>query len=363
MKKTGNAEAPTYHSKAETEDKMQINRLFEIVYILLKKKHVTAKELSEHFEVSQRTIYRDIEALCEAGIPIYANRGKGGGICLMDQFVLNKSLLTKEEQSDILSALQGLQVTSNIGPSSALSKLRSLFQTDDPDWIEVDFSYWNSREEDRRSFTLLKEAIWNRKVISFRYFNSYGQESFRVAEPLKLLFKGQAWYLSAYCREKQSFRFFKISRMEGLEVSEETFALHPENTSKKAEPALGPTAQDRQPAEGAVQDRQLAEGAVQDRQPAEGAVQDRQLAEGEEPVMFTIKVAASMAFRIFDEFPKEDVTRLEDGSFLVRSRIQPAGWLYGYLLSYEDQLELLEPEDLRMKLADKIKKLKEIYHI
>ena len=311
---------------------MQINRLFEIVYILLKKKNVTAKELAEHFEVSQRTIYRDVEALSEAGIPVYASRGKGGGIYLMDQFILNKSVLTKQEQNDILSALQGIGATSYGSASSTLTKLSSLFQTENPDWIEVDFSYWNSREEDRLKFTQLKDATINRKVISFRYYSSYGQESLRVAEPVKLVFKGQAWYLSGYCREKQSMRYFKISRMVELKVSEENFEVRPMNTAKTRDPA---------------------DDDVKEIKP---------LPDPEEP-MITLKVAAPMAFRVYDEYPKEDVTRLEDGSFLVRSRMQPAAWLYGFLLSYEDQVEVLEPEEVRQELARRVKKINEIYHI
>jgi predicted DNA-binding transcriptional regulator YafY len=311
---------------------MHINRLFEIVYVLLMKKIVTAKELAERFEVSQRTIYRDIETLSEAGIPIYANRGKGGGICLMDQFILNKSLLTDQEQKDILAALQGIQATSYEGASSTLSKLKSLFQNDSPDWIEVDFSYWNSREEDRERFMQLKDAIIKRKVISFVYYNSYGQESFRVVEPLKLIFRGQAWYLSAFCREKQSVRYFKISRMETLKLTGDIFEPRPAHALEAAE-------------------------AVSDH-----AEMSRQKVTGQES-MITLKIGASMAFRVYDEFPKEAINRLEDGSFLVSSPILPSGWLYGYLLSYGDQLEVLEPEELRLQMAEKIKSLNQIYNI
>lgn len=87
---------------------MQISRLFEIVYLLLDKKCITAQELADRFEVSARTIYRDIDTLSQAGIPVFASRGKGGGIRLMDNFILNKSVLSKEEQSSILSALHGM---------------------------------------------------------------------------------------------------------------------------------------------------------------------------------------------------------------------------------------------------------------
>lgn len=311
---------------------MQINRLFQIVYILLNKRLVTAKELSEHFEVSQRTIYRDIEILSEAGIPVYANRGKGGGICLMEQFILNKSVLTKQEQNDILSALQGINATSYEEVTSTLNKLCSLFQTENTDWIEVDFSYWNSREEDRRKFAQLKAAILNCKVISFQYYNSYGQESSRVAEPLKLVFKAQAWYLSAYCLEKQSVRYFKITRMESLTVSEESFKIRPSYSDDNT-------------------------------QDLRASFEDKHEGRSEEAPLITLKVDASMAFRIYDEYPKEDVTRLEDGSFLIRSRMQPAVWLYGYLLSYEDHLEVLEPEYVRTELARIIKNINLKYNI
>ena len=92
---------------------MQINRLFEIVYILLERKTITAKELAERFEVSTRTIYRDIEILSQAKIPVYANKGNGGGIGLLEDYVLDKSVLSEEEQNQILFALQSMEKISN----------------------------------------------------------------------------------------------------------------------------------------------------------------------------------------------------------------------------------------------------------
>jgi predicted DNA-binding transcriptional regulator YafY len=208
-------------------DQMQINRLFEIVYILMNKKSTTTKELSEHFEVSQRTIYRDIETLCQAGIPIYTTKGKGGGIGLLEHFILNKSLLSDQEQSDILSALQGLKATSYADTDKVLSKLNSMFGNKGQDWIEVDFSYWNSNEEDKQKFGQLKDAILSHRIIQFDYYNSYGQESHRTLEPGKLVFKGQAWYLYGYCRDKKDERFFKISRIKSLQIDNVTFSPSP----------------------------------------------------------------------------------------------------------------------------------------
>ncbi|MBU3110021.1 helix-turn-helix transcriptional regulator [Clostridium lacusfryxellense] len=121
---------------------MQINRLFGIIYILLDRKVVTAKELAKHFEVSSRTIYRDVDTLSSAGIPIYATQGKNGGITLLENFVLNKSVLSENEQNEILVALQSLTATGYPSIDITLSKLSSLFKKGDNNWIEVDFTNW-----------------------------------------------------------------------------------------------------------------------------------------------------------------------------------------------------------------------------
>lgn len=289
---------------------MQISRLFEIVYILMNKKITTAKELCEHFEVSQRTIYRDIDTLCQAGIPIYTNKGKGGGIGLIESFILNKSVLSEREQSDILSALQGLKATNYSETDQVLTKLNSLFGNKNTDWIEVDFSYWNSTEEDKMKFKNLKDSILNHQVIQFDYFNSCGQESHRIIEPRKLVFKGQAWYLFGFCRDKKEMRYFKITRIKSLKITNETFEPGPiEKYDDTAEFQNSSKAMD-----------------------------------------ITLKIDSSMAFRVFDEFPAEAIKRLEDGSFLIHAELQTGSWLNSYLMSYEDHIEVVEPLELREQL-------------
>lgn len=297
---------------------MQISRLFEIVYILINKKTVTARELSEHFEVSQRTIYRDIETLCQAGIPIYTSKGKGGGISLLEHFVLNKSVLSEQEQREILAALSGFQAATNTDTQQVLHKLDALFGSKGSDWIEVDFSNWNSTEEDKSKFNQIKEAILSRNVLSFRYFNSYGSESNRTLEPYKLIFRGQAWYLYGFCRDKKDMRFFKITRIRDLRVEQEVFL-----------PASIP--------------EKISEDPVT-------AVSKPKL-----PVF--LKIDARMGFRVYDEFPPEQIQRDTDGSFLVHANFHTGGWLTGYLMSYEDCLEVLEPLELREELRQKYKNI------
>ncbi|MFR5683641.1 MAG: helix-turn-helix transcriptional regulator, partial [Clostridia bacterium] len=202
---------------------MQINRLFEIVYLLLKRKTITAKELANRFEVSTRTIYRDVEILSNAKIPIYTTKGKGGGISLLDDYVLNKSILSEEEQNQILFALQSMEKINNQSEKKILEKVSTIFNKSKTNWIEVDFSDWGTIGETENTFQLIKEAVLNRQVLEFIYYNSYGQENKRKVEPLQIYFKDKAWYLKAYCREKQDYILFKISRMKDIRILEESF--------------------------------------------------------------------------------------------------------------------------------------------
>ena len=142
---------------------MKISRLFNIVYTLMRNENITARELAEKFEVSVRTIHRDIDTLSMAGIPIYASRGRNGGIALLENFVLNKSLLTDKDQLDILSALKSL---GSVAPHSedTANKLSLLFGIKNIDWIETDFTDWNGDQDDK--FELVKTAILEQKLIS-----------------------------------------------------------------------------------------------------------------------------------------------------------------------------------------------------
>ena len=139
---------------------MQVNnRLFEIVYIL--------------FEVSTRTIYRDIETLSTANIPIYASKGKDGGIGLLDKYILNKTILSEEEQNQILFALQGMKKVKGQDEKDILEKLSILFNKKINDWIKIDFSNWGNIQEER--FDIIKSAILNKQLVQFTYYNSNGE--------------------------------------------------------------------------------------------------------------------------------------------------------------------------------------------
>ena len=177
---------------------MKINRLFEIIYLLIEKESITAKELAEKFEVSTRTIYRDVEILSSVGIPIYMTKGRGGGISLLPNYILDKTVLTDKERENILSSLRAVQ-TVDIADSNSkqelIQKFSSLFGNSYIDWIEVDFSSWHDYKDQSNIFQIIKSAIFNKKKIKFEYSNSKGEQTYRKVEPLKLCSKGGSWYL------------------------------------------------------------------------------------------------------------------------------------------------------------------------
>lgn len=298
---------------------MQINRLFEIVYILLEKRKVTAQELAKHFEVSPRTIYRDIEILSGAGIPIYMSKGKGGGVSLLSEFVLNKAVITEREREEILSALKAVDAVRLGEEDSALRKLGSLFGESQSDWIEVDFGFWADGKREERLFQDIKEAIIGKKVIRFSYASVKGQETEREVEPLKLCFKGESWYLYGYCRKREDCRFFKLKRIRKLQLTEETF---------------------------------MRSCGVQ-------VLKRQQENYRQETIKLKLKIAREAAYRVYDEF--ENYEQMEDGSFLVEIRFPKGAWMFYYLISFGRHLEVLEPEEVRKQLKDELNKILDIY--
>ena len=203
---------------------MQESRLFKILYHLLDKGQATAPELAERFEVSVRTIYRDIDALSGAGIPVYTEAGRNGGIHLLNDFVLDKAVLSEAEKQEILAALQSIHITRNMDGSRTLQKLSALFQLHSENWLEVDFSRWGNPGYDNETFELLKSAVIRHRNVKLRYAGSYEEIRERTVQPYKLVYKAKAWYLQAFCTEKQDWRVFKLNRILELEVLEEGFS-------------------------------------------------------------------------------------------------------------------------------------------
>ena len=300
---------------------MQINRLFEIIYILLSKKFTTAKELAERFEVSVRTIYRDIDTLSSAGIPIYASQGKGGGISLLDDYVLDKSVLSEREQNEILYALQSLVIAQAPETDSVLAKLSSLFNKNKTNWIEVDFSPWGSDENRTCQFAIIKDAIIDRRIIEFDYFSSSGEKSSRRVEPVKLVFKVNAWYLKAFCLTRNTFRIFKITRMSNVLMTLESFS---ERISEEV-----PESDQEQ--------------------------------ETQNWVDVCLKISAQGAYRVYEEFDEKDIIKNEDGSFIISTSLPENKWLIRHILSFGADVEVLAPHKIRDTFQSELAKITSKY--
>lgn len=299
---------------------MQVNnRLFEIVYILMQKKKVTAKELAERFEVSTRTIYRDIEALSTANIPIYASKGKDGGIGLLDEYVLNKAILSEEEQNQILFALQGMRKIKGKDEKNILEKLSSLFNKEIIDWIRIDLSNWGKEDIQKNRFEIIKSAILNKNVIEFIYYNSNGEESKRLIEPLQIWFKNKSWYLISYCKNKSDYRIFKITRMKKIKILEEHF------------------------------EREL---------PKENYNRENNF----KSIILELEISKDMAYRVYDEFENEEITKNENGDFIVKVEYPENEWVYGYILSFGEYAKVLSSDRAKETIKVKLEKTLKNYY-
>lgn len=320
-----------------------LERLISIIYILMNKGTVTAGELAERFEVSTRTIYRDIEALSIAGIPVYCKKGKNGGISLTEEFVLNKMLITKEEQQEILAALIGLQeteVTEGNKEQEILKKLGEFFQAEPVPWVNIDLSDWSGLR--KQMYEDIKRAILTHHVIEFDYYGQNRPMSHRVVEPIQLQFKEYTWYLRAFCRERQDFRTFKLFRMQRLCVQENSFV-------PKQEPRENVREKEEAKVAESVEINSSTSVEIQTQEP-------------EFPVTpLTIWIDKKEAYRIYDRFDESELEQLPDGNFLAHCAYPLDEWVYSLILWFGPSAKVLEPEFIREEVQNRIKKMMENY--
>ena len=296
---------------------MKDNRLFRILYYILEKEKVTANELADKFEVSVRTIYRDIDSISSVGVPIFTTQGKGGGIKIDNEFILNKSLFDTNEKEQIIAALQGLEKTNEAYKSELITKLSALFKIKNSNWIEIDFISWGSNNTYQDLFNTLKIAIINKNIISFSYNSSKAEKINRRVKPIRLLFKEQDWYLYAFCLLRNDFRYFKLSRIKDLEVLAINYEDNFENIVLKREIKY------------------------------------------ENTVNIKLKFYKSVAFRVYDEF--KAIVEDKKGNLYVEMKIPNNYKLYNYIFSFGANVEILEPKEIRNQLKNMINKIAKKY--
>lgn len=302
---------------------MKLNRLLEITTILLNKKIVTASELAERFGVSVRTIYRDIEVLSSSGIPVYTMQGSNGGISIMDDYVISKTTLSDTEKGSIIFGLKTLESTKYPEINAILEKLGGLFKSNASDWISIDFSPWGSDPNAYNKFADIKNAIMQSAIVEVDYINTKNIRTHRRIEPLRLMYKYQAWYLWAYCLKRQDFRTFRISRIKNVSVTQEHFV------------------------------RRILESKLINRDP--------EYAANNHMVHLILQFSGQALYRLYDEYDDDSIRDNGDGTYTLEIDFPEDDWVYGYILSFGTYVKVISPPHIQKIIKEKSKNIAEFY--
>ena len=301
---------------------MKIDRLIGILSVLLQKEKTTAPELAARFEVSRRTINRDIEDLCRAGIPILTTQGIGGGISILEGYRMDRTILTSKDMQVILAGLRSLD---SVSGSSYYGQLMEKIQSGSSDFVSgrdsilIDLSSWYKGSLAPK-IEVIQDAIENRNHLKFKYYAPSG-ESKRTIEPYYIIYKWTSWYVYGWCLKRKDFRLFKLNRMDKVVRTEETFVCRnvpqPELTAEPAYP------------------REIVLKAL---------------------------FAPDMKWRLVEEFGPDCYEVAKDGRLLLVENYFDLDNMVMWLLTFGDKVEVLEPPEARDRLrtiADAMSKMYE----
>lgn len=308
---------------------MKVDRLVSIIMILLDKKRIGAQELADMFEVSPRTIYRDIDAINMAGIPVRSTSGVGGGFEIMQEYKVDKKVFSADDLSALLMGLSGLSsVIRGNELVHALAKVKSFIPIDRAKEIElkvnqicIDLSPWMSNSNIQPYLEMIQSALQENRLLTFEYIAHHGNKTARTVEPYQLVLKGNHWYLQGYCRKRNDFRLFRLSRMSNLQMNEDIF--EPRDFQK---PQL-------------------------DFDDMWAAMQTR----------IKIRIHKSIMDRVLDFCTYEDFSPDGDEHYIVNFPFVENEYYYGILLSFGDKCECLEPLHVRAEIKRRIHDIAAIY--
>lgn len=302
---------------------MKIDRLIGILSVLLQKENTTAPELAEKFEVSRRTINRDIEDLCKAGIPIQTTQGVGGGIRIMDGFSMDRTLLTSKDMKMIMAGLRSLDsVSGSHYYGQLMEKIKpgsSEFITGS-DAILIDLSSWN-KDVIAPKVSLIQDAIEDRRMISFTYYAPSG-DSKREIEPYYLIFKWSSWYVYGFCSLRQDFRMFKLNRMDKITLGQSGFEMREVPVPDLSRTKLYP-----------------------------------------KNIEITALVESDMKWRLVEEFGPHCYKELSDGKLLFNGFYSDMESMISWILTFGDKIEILEPAKVREELLRTVNKIRKVYSV
>lgn len=314
---------------------MKIERLMAIMILLLNRKRVQATELAETMEVSLRTIYRDMESLSLAGVPIVSHTGGGGGFEIMDHFRLERQMLSYNELVVLYTALRGLESTQamshipmerlldKVGAMVAKAESKSLY---DSQHIHVDFTPWNRSEQERHKYSILTEAVRDRKRIYFIYTDRYGNDTARNVEPEALVLNGYIWYLRGYCLERNDYRIFKLSRIQQLEQTMDTFSRNHISASESNSNFIVTAS-----------------------------------TEEDSTISLILLFTDTVKVNVLDHFEEQEIERLDNGKLLVKAKWPDQPWLIPFLLQFGSSVRVLEPASVAKQIRNEALKIVSMY--
>lgn len=301
---------------------MKLERLYAITMYLLDHGKTPASELARHFEVSLRTIQRDMDSLCLAGIPVISTSGSAGGYEISDRFRLDGGYATSEDHANILTALRGLaSATKDPKVQQTLEKL-SHFSGEDGRGIILDFSVL--QESDQETLQRLQAAVAKKCRVVFSYTDNDLETREHCVEPIAVLYRWYAWYLFAYSTARADHRLYKLVRMSGLRLTDEPF--------------------------------------TKEHAPAEVLLREMDQRDARRYVEIQIRCSASARPRIREYLKGTVIQEYDNGDVLMRASVVENEQLWiGTLLSLGDQVEVTAPEDIRMRLLGVAKKIVSLY--
>ena len=300
---------------------MKIDRLIGILSILLQKDKITSQELASKFEVSRRTILRDVDALSTAGIPIRSEQGQGGGISIMEGYKVERTILSSEDMKAILTGLQSLDSVSGTNRYRQLMEKISIDGSaaiNVDNHIIIDLSNWDKSVVSDK-IELIKAAMEQNVKITFHYFSQNG-ESQRMIEPYHLVFQWSSWYVWGYCMQREEYRMFKLTRMTELTLTDEKCA-----------------------------DRIVTEYICNKQWDNTGGIE------------VVVKFDDSVKWRIIDEFGVDFLKYSENGDIIVTITWSNIPAFYQYILSFGDKAEIVAPMEYRQDFVKFLKKIQQKY--
>lgn len=308
---------------------MKIDRLVSIIMILLDKKRIGAQVLAELFEVSPRTIYRDIETINMAGIPVRSTPGVGGGFEIMQAYKIDKRIFSAKDLSALLIGLSGLtSVVWGDEVVHALAKVKSFIPAERAKDIEfkvnqinIDLSQWAGNGSIGPYLEIIKSALEENRLLMFEYVAHHGNKTIRTVEPCQLVLKASHWYLHGYCTIRDNFRLFRISHMLNLKMLDETF------TPRKYEKP--------------ILDYSEVLETLQ--------------------IKIKIRIHKSIMDRVLDYCTYEDFLPDGDEHYIVDFPFVENDYYYDILLGFGNKCECLEPPHVRKNMRRKIHDIAVIY--